>query len=258
MSRRPAPPPPPAAPRQAVLLELAARLKHEFRDLALLDRALTHTSAAHEDLGGSLRHNETLEFLGDAIIAFVTADVLHRRDPEGPEGRKSRLKALLVSEACLAHRAEALGLPEALRLGRGEEKTGGRLKPALWADAYEAVVAALYLDGGIGAAQRLLEAALEDELKAGRRLRLKDAKSALQETLQAQGLPVPEYVVVAEEGPAHRLRFRVECRVAGEALGQGEGFSKQDAQQEAAQAALEVVRARQPGEHALPGPSSDE
>jgi ribonuclease-3 len=258
MSRAPAGSSPPGRPRDALLSDLAARLGHEFRDLGLLDRALTHTSAAHEDLSGSARDNETLEFLGDAVIAFATADFLHRRDPEGPEGRKSRLKALLVSEVRLARRAEALGLPEALRLGRGEEKTGGRQKRALWADAYEAVVAALYLDGGIDAALRLLKAALADELKEGQRLRVRDAKSALQETLQGQGLPVPEYVVVAQEGPAHRLRFRVECRVAGESLSVGEGFSKQEAQQQAAEGALEIVRARQPREHALPGPPADE
>jgi ribonuclease-3 len=231
--------------REQQLRQLARRLGHEFGDLELLDRGLTHASAANEDLSGSARDNEAFEFLGDAVIAFLTADFLHRRDPEGPEGRKSRLKALLVSEPRLACRADALGIPASLRLGRGEEKTGGREKQALWADAYEAVVAAIYLDGGVEAAARFVNAALAAELADGQRLPTRDAKSALQETLQARGLPVPDYVVVSQEGPAHRLRFRVECRIAGESLAAGEGFSKKEAQQEAAHGALGVVRARQ-------------
>lgn len=231
--------------RRARLGELASRLGHEFSDVALLDRALTHTSAANEDLSGAARDNEALEFLGDAVIAFLTADFLHRRDPDGPEGRKSRLKALLVSEPRLARRAEALGLPAALQLGRGEEKTGGREKRALWADAYEAVVAAVYLDGGVEAAARLVGSALEAELAEGQRLSVRDPKSALQETLQGRGEPPPDYVVVLQEGPAHRLRFRIECRIAGEAVAAGEGFSKKEAEQEAAHGALEVIRARQ-------------
>jgi len=233
------------AGRRALLDDLTARLGHEFADVALLDRALTHTSAANEDLSETIRDNEALEFLGDAVIAFLTADFLHRRDPEGPEGRKSRLKAMLVSETRLARRAEALGLPAALRLGRGEEKTGGRQKRALWADAYEAVVAAVYLDGGVAAAARLVGSALEVELNEGPRLSRRDPKSALQEALQGRGQPTPEYVVVAQEGPAHRLRFRIECRIAGEAVATGEGFSKKEAEQEAAHGALEAIRARQ-------------
>ena len=227
------------------LAAVSDRLEYQFQDIGLLDRALTHSSAAHENLASALRDNETFEFLGDAVIAFATADVLHRRDPEGGEGRKSRLKALLVSEERLAERAHALGLPEALRLGRGEEKTGGRHKRAIWADAYEAVVAAVYLDGGVETALRLVAAAVQRELSAGgRRLGGRDPKSALQELLQARGQALPEYEVVAEEGPAHRLRFRIACRVAGATLAEGEGHSKKEAEQEAARGALEVLRPR--------------
>lgn len=242
-------------PRARQLAAFAERLGYRFRDPALLDRALTHSSAAHEDLGGVLRDNEPLEFLGDAVIALATADVLHRRDPEGPEGRKSRLKALLVSEARLAERAEALGLPDALRLGRGEEKTGGRQKRALWADAYEAVVAAVYLDGGIEAAQRLVGAAIEREMTENRRLGARDAKSALQEMLQARGVPLPDYVVVSQEGPAHRLRFRIACHVAGELVAEGEGHSKKEAEQEAARGTLDVLRARHEAVTPTPDPT---
>ncbi len=137
--------------RTAALRTLEGRLGHRFSDLALLDRALTHSSHAHEELVGAAHHNEPLEFLGDAVLGFLVADLLHRRDPEGDEGRKSKVRARLVSAASLASSASELGLPELLLLGRGEEKTGGRQKSALWADAFEAVIAALYLDGGLEA-----------------------------------------------------------------------------------------------------------
>jgi ribonuclease-3 len=179
------------------------------------------------------------------VLGLVTAEFLHRRDPEGPEGRKSRLKALLVSEVRLAERAGALGIPEALRLGRGEEKTGGRKKRALWADAYEAVVAAIYLDGGIEAVAQFVGVALEAELAAGPRIGGRDPKSALQEDLQSRGEALPEYVVLAQEGPAHRLHFRIGCRIAGEIVAEGEGHSKKAAETEAAREALAALRARE-------------
>src|SRR5437868_2246661 len=129
------------SPRDAALRALEQRLGHRFSDPALLDRALTHVSLAHEDLSRRTGHNEALEFLGDSVLGFLVATLLHRQAPDGGEGTKSKLKAHLVSAASLARRAEAAGLPELLRLGRGEEKTGGRRKTALWGDAYEAVIA---------------------------------------------------------------------------------------------------------------------
>jgi ribonuclease-3 len=234
--------------RESALRALEERLGHRFRDLALLDRALTHTSFANEAPDGGAGHNEALEFLGDAVIGLVAAEMLHGRDPEGPEGDKSKLRAHLVASRNLAALAEAVGLPGLLRLGRGEEKTGGRLKQALWADAYEGVVAALYLDGGLEAAAGFIRGALAPSLAAAAAAGPGgDAKSALQEVLQARGEAVPEYVVVAEEGPGHRRRFRVECRVAGEIAGEGAGYSKKDAQQDAARRALDAVRSRTSG-----------
>jgi ribonuclease-3 len=224
-------------PRAAQLHALEERLGHRFGDLSLLDRALTHSSLANEDAPGAGGHNEPLEFLGDSVIGFVVADLLHRRDPEGREGEKSKTRAQLVSARSLARRAAELGLPELLRLGRGEEKSGGRKKTALWADAYEAVIAALYLDGGLEAAHRFVSAEFAPDLEHPR-LPTEDHKSLLQEMLQARGDPVPEYELVAEEGPDHRRRFRVRCLVRGEALAEGEGFSKKQAQQEAARRAL--------------------
>jgi ribonuclease-3 len=219
------------------LQALQERMGYRFRDEALLDRALTHSSHAHEHFASSAGHNEALEFLGDAVLGFAVADLLHRREPGGAEGVKSKRRAALVSTPSLAERAQRLGLPALLRLGRGEEKTGGRKKANLWANAYEAVIAALYLDGGLEAAFAFVAAEFANDLGRAE-LPAEDAKSALQELLQARGEAVPTYEVVAEEGPSHRRRFRVECRVGGEAIGVGEGSSKKSAQQEAARAAL--------------------
>jgi ribonuclease-3 len=226
--------------REDELRALERRLGHSFSDLELLDRALTHSSRANEDVTGRGRHNEPLEFLGDAVIGLVVADLLHRRDPEGTEGKKSKARAQLVSAASLARRAQELGLGDLLVLGRGEEKTGGRHKAALWADAYEALLAALYLDGGFEAARLFLRAEFARDLEA--ESDTPDPKSALQELLQGRGESVPEYPVVAEEGPSHRRRFRVECRIQGQVVAEGEGHSKKEAQQEAARRALARLR----------------
>jgi ribonuclease-3 len=229
--------------REARLRVLEERLGHRFRDLSLLDRALTHTSRANESLGQKLLDNEPLEFLGDAVLGFVVADLLHRRNPDGDEGVKSKARAHLVSASSLARCAAELGLPDLLLLGRGEEKTGGREKTALWADAYEALIAALYLDGGLEAAHRFVRDELARELEGNLDTAARDHKSALQEWLQARSSPVPEYVVAAEEGPSHRKRFRIQCVVDGRVLSEGQGFSKKEAQQEAARLALEALEA---------------
>lgn len=225
------------AQREAELRGLAARLGHRFKDLALLDRALTHASHANETRETRRRDNEPLELLGDAVLELAVTDLLHRRDPDGGEGGKSRRRAELVSAPSLARRAQALGLPELLRLGKGEEKSGGRAKAALWADAYEAVLAAVYLDGGFRAALRLVAAEFAADLAAAEET-AGDAKSRLQERLQAEGRPLPRYAVVSEEGPSHSRRFRVECRLDDGHVTTGEGPSKKAAQQAAARAAL--------------------
>lgn len=227
--------------RRDELLTLQERLGHTFSDLALLERALTHKSCANEAAALADRHNEPLEFLGDAVLGLVVSDLLHRRDPGGDEGSKSFARAALVSAPRLARCADELGLPALLRLGRGEEKTGGRKKAALWADAFEAVVAALYLDGGFVPAYRFLERVFAGEIGAGAVLGQRDHKSVLQERLQGSNAPLPEYVVAAEEGPGHRRRFRVRCLLQGREISEGEGHSKKEAQQEAARRALEAL-----------------
>ncbi len=229
--------------REAALRALEQRLGYRFADLSLLDRALTHASLANET--ATLHHsdNEALEFLGDSVLGLVITDLLHRRDPDGAEGRKSRRRAQLVSAPSLARRAAELGLPELLRLGKGEEKTGGREKTALWANAYEALVAALYLDGGFEAAHRFVRADFAREAEASDD-ELEDPKSRLQELLQGEGRPVPRYFVVGEEGPSHRRSFRVECRLDDGTVTSGEGHSKKIAQQAAAREALLRLRPR--------------
>ena len=226
--------------REALLAALAARLGHRFHDLQLLDRALTHASQANE-ASGTGRHNEPLELLGDSVLELAVTDLLHRRDPEGREGRKSQRRASFVSEPSLARKADGLGLPQLLLLGRTEEKSGGRAKTALWADAYEAVIAAVYLDGGFDAALRLVEAQFAADL-ASADDPSEDAKSRLQELLQGEGRPLPQYVVTSEEGPSHERRFGVECRLDDGQRASGEGSTKKAAEQEAARRALRLLR----------------
>jgi ribonuclease-3 len=229
--------------REEELHALERRLGYRFADLALLDRALTHASLANEAAARHRADNEALEFLGDAVVGVVVTDLLHRRDPDGAEGAKSRRRAQLVSAPSLARRAADLGIPDLLLLGRGEEKTGGRGKAALWANAYEALVAALYLDGGFEAAHRFVRADFARDVEVSDE-ELEDSKSRLQELLQGQGRPVPRYAVVGEEGPSHRRHFRIECRLDDGTVTLGEGHSKKEAQQEAARGALQRLRGR--------------
>jgi ribonuclease-3 len=220
--------------------DLQARISYRFKDRGLLEHALTHRSRAAEDLSGGVVDNESLEFLGDAVLGFVVADALFQRYPEYTEGQKSKIKASVVSTQSLARHAERLGLGEHLILGRGEEKTGGRFKAALLADAYEALIAAIYLDGGIDAATAFLRRELGDAIEAGQHpdFHGQDFKSALQERLQSLGRPVPEYRVVNEEGPDHRKVFHVDVLAAGQTLASARGKAKKEAEQEAARLAL--------------------
>jgi ribonuclease III len=225
------------------LSALEARLGYAFREAAILDRALTHRSRANEDASGVTVDNESLEFLGDAVLGFVMADLLFRDYPQFDEGQKSKIKASLVSTATLALLARRLGLGEFLALGRGEEKTGGRKKQALLADSYEAVIAAIYLDGGIDEARAFVVREFADELEDVRSPEFwgRDYKSALQELVQSREFHLPEYNVASESGPDHRKVFHVEVKVAGEVKGAARGPSKKAAEQEAARKAIEKL-----------------
>ncbi len=226
--------------REKLLSELEQKIGYSFRSRALLDRALTHRSFANERLEEKCQHNEALEFLGDSVLGLVVSAWLLERNPELSEGKLSKMKAYLVSEASLVDLAEAIDLGRYILLNRGEEKTGGRQKRALLADAYEALIGVLYISGGLGVAERFLRHELREKVRQIDPASMigADYKSALQERLQAAGAPVPEYVVVEALGPDHRRTFRVELRAAGRPLGVGEGRSIKIAQQEAARAAL--------------------
>jgi ribonuclease-3 len=218
---------------------LERRIGYRFKDRGLLEQGLTHRSRAAEDVSGAA-DNESLEFLGDAVLGFVVADRLFHQFPEYDEGQKSKIKAAVVSTQSLARHAEAIKLGDYLLLGRGEEKTGGRLKSALLADTYEALVAAIYLDGGLEPAAAFLHRELKDAIDGGsERLFVQDYKSALQERVQALGRPLPEYRVSGESGPDHEKLFNVEVAVSGEVLGAATGRAKKEAEQDAARQALE-------------------
>ena len=224
---------------------LQTAIAYRFRDRGLLEHAMTHTSRANEDVSGGVADNESLEFLGDAVLGFVVADLLFREFPECDEGEKSKMKAALVSTSTLARVAERLGLGDHLLLGRGEEKTGGRRKQALLADGCEALIAAMYLDGGLEQARafivRELGGLMEDLRRDG--VAAQDYKSALQELVQADNRTLPEYRVVGTIGPDHQKLFEVEVLVAGASLARATGPSKKEAEQEAARLALRQLTA---------------
>jgi ribonuclease-3 len=222
---------------------LERAIAYRFRDRGLLEHALTHTSRAHEDASGGVIDNESLEFLGDAVLGFVVTDMLFRRFPQYDEGQKSKIKAALVSTASLAQQAERLDLGEHVLLGRGEEKTGGRHKQALLADVFEALIAAIYLDGGIEQARAFIVETLGgmvDETEQPDFV-ARDFKSALQERLQATGRALPEYRVTGTTGPDHHKVFEVELRVRERVMAVATGRSKKEAEQQAAKQALEAL-----------------
>ncbi len=223
--------------------EIESRIGYRFKDRGLLEHALTHKSRAAEDVSGGVADNESLEFLGDAVLGLIVADALFRQYPNYNEGQKSKIKASIVSTQALARKAEEMQLGDHLILGRGEEKTGGRFKQALLADAYEALIAAIYLDGGLDAAEAFLRRELKDAIDAGadRNFVGQDFKSALQERIQALGRPLPEYRIAGETGPDHRKIFSVEVVVGGEVLAGASGKAKKEAEQEAARLALEKL-----------------
>ena len=222
-----------AAPRIA--------LDHDFADPSLLDQALTHRSYG-------VPNNERLEFVGDGVLNCVVARTLFERFPGLPEGELSRTRAHLVNKDTLAQVARRLGLGGAIRLGEGEMRSGGADRASILSDAMEAVFGAVFIDGGYEAARRTIDAVYAGLLRDADPMTLgKDAKTRLQEWLQARRMPVPEYAIVATTGEAHAQRFEVECRIPGlRVVATGAGASRRAAEQDAAQRALAAVRAGAP------------
>lgn len=211
-----------------------------FTNTKLLDTALTHRSALNEKGNNSSESNERLEFLGDAVLELIATEFLYRKFPKEPEGTLTAYRSALVKTTSLAEVATKLGLGEQLKMSKGEEATGGRNNPSLLADTLEAVIGALYLDQGTEAVITFLNEHLFTSLDNILEQRLyKDPKSELQERVQAQGLETPSYQVVSEAGPDHSKEFTVAVYVGTTLIGQGQGKSKQQAQQAAAQEALE-------------------
>ena len=241
------------------LMALEESLGHHFGRRELLEQALTHSSQAREVAASGASNtlpgrgdNELLEFLGDAVLGLVTSEALFHRFPEFHEGQLSKLRAHLVGQRHLLHVAEELHIGDYMRLGRGEEKSGGRSKASLLVDSLEAILAALYLDGGWQVARDFIVRAIVEPELAHMNLEttampVMDFKSALQEALQATGRAQPVYVLVKEEGPEHRKTFTVEARLsesdAAQFVGRAQGATKKRAEQEAARQVLEHLAA---------------
>ncbi len=231
----------------ADLERLETAIGYRFSNRELLARALTHPSHAYEAPPGAETDNQRLEFLGDAVLGLLASEHLVRRHPDWREGRLSILKNYLVSSPHLARIAQRVGLGEHLRLGRGEEMSGGREKTGLLADALEALIAAIYLDGGLEAARRFAETYVFVDDPAGENSpSWTNYKGALQETAREMNLPAPRYAVVAEEGPPHARRFTVEVRLGAEWSARGQGSTKKAAGQQAARLLLMRLLAQKP------------
>jgi ribonuclease-3 len=224
------------------LERLEERFGHRFSDRALLERALVHRSASAETGAGD---NETLEFLGDAVLDLAVSELLIRRHPEFDEGQLSRLRAAMVNARYLAQLARELDIGAFLKLGKGEQKSGGRDKESILSAAYEAVLGAVFFDGGYRAATRAVERQLGRAVDEAR-LHGLDPKTELQELLRQTAAAEPDYRVASVEGPDHARSYEVEVHVAGATVGRGKGPSRKSAEQEAARRAYATLKAKRP------------
>ena len=225
---------------------LEAKLPYRFKQRELLRQALVHTSYLNENPGIGVGSNERLEFLGDAALGVVVAAQLYHDYPDVDEGELTELRAHLVRRDTLARAAARLELGEYLQLGRGEDSAGGRRRPTNLARAYEALVGAVFLDGGFARTRAFIKASLKDEFTALRKKGMPhDPKSRLQELIQSRWQTTPAYRLVKTEGPDHARRFTVQVIVGGKSMGTGEGRSKQMAEKEAAKQALDAIEAQE-------------
>ena len=213
------------------------KIDYEFKNPQLIETALSHSSYVNEHKG--LVCNERLEFLGDSILGFITAEYLYKNYPNLPEGQLTKIRANVVCETMLAKKGKELGINKLLRLGKGEEHTGGRERPSIIADAMEAIIGAIFLDGGIEPAKEFVLGLLIPEIKTTvSSVKVLDAKTSLQEILQKNSTAPIEYTIIRESGPAHNKVFEAMVSHKGKILGKGVGKSKKDAEQHAAMEAL--------------------
>ncbi len=218
---------------------LEARIGYTFHDRRLLQNALMHSSYANENRARGCTSNERLEFLGDSVLGMVTAMRLYRLYPDMPEGKLSRLRAELVCEQSLHAVALELGLGSYIRLGHGEARNGGRERPSILADAVEAIIAAIYLDGGLESAQRFILDHILTGLAEGQMHHVADYKTDLQERVQRKPGQALEYTLLSESGPDHNKSFTMNVLLNGSEIGRGTGRTKKEAEQSAAKSALE-------------------
>ncbi len=223
-----------------MIKDLETAIGYRFRNLALLQNALTHSSYANERWHDSLKSNERLEFLGDSILGMVVAEYLYRSFPDRPEGELTRMRADMVCENALAAVADKIGLGEHLLLGHGEERFGGRNRASILADAVESVIAASFLDGGMEAATHFIQRFVLTQVPV-KKLQNADYKTALQELIQQKKNQVLVYSLVGETGPDHEKSFQVEVSLNGQVIGSGSGSSKKRAEQDAAHHALQTL-----------------
>ena len=217
--------------------DLEEKLGYTFADRRLLEGALYHSSYANEHRDRGITSNERLEFLGDSVLGMVVADHLYRSHPDMPEGELTRTRAALVCEDSLVEVAQELGLGEHLKLGKGEDAGGGRNRPSIQADAVEAIIAAVYLDGGIGSARKMIQRFILSR-NPGDVTENRDYKTALQELVQREGAQELTYRLVGESGPDHDKRFAIEVLLNGRVIGHGSGRSKKEGEQMAAREAV--------------------
>lgn len=234
--------------RILALKELEASLGYCFNDIGLLDNALTHRSFVNENSGLPCKDNERLEFLGDAVLELTVSDMLMKIFPDYPEGELSKLRASVVNEQPLAGLARHFRIGEFLLLGRGEEASGGRMKPSLLANAFESLVAAMYLDGGFDRAAAFTGRLFEPLIEAGTTAAAvyRDYKTAAQEICQNLFQELPRYVILAETGPDHDKRFEMSLVIGEKPIATGTGRNKKEAEQQAAKMALETLRGNAP------------
>ena len=221
--------------------ELEKKLGYTFQDRTLLETALSHSSYANENKALSLESNERLEFLGDSVLGQIVATYLYLRYPKMPEGQMTRLRADLVCETSLHEVAQKLELGRYIKLGRGEEHTGGRERESILADAVEAVIAAMYLDGGIDVSKHFIDTYILAGFEAEETHSVTDYKTALQERVQRRAGQVLNYELVAQSGPDHRKTFTMRVTLNGKPIGEGSGRTKKEAEQNAAKSGLEAV-----------------